>query len=58
MTVDDVSRIQIDQIPTDFQAYLDKRGRRAGQRKRRGLKLVPGASTVPSYDHILDFAHA
>jgi mpaB/rubber oxygenase-like protein len=57
VTVDDVSQTHLDQIPTDFQAFLDKRSR-AGQRKRRGIKLIPGAGTLPSDDHILDFAHA
>jgi ER-bound oxygenase mpaB/B'/Rubber oxygenase, catalytic domain len=44
MTVDDVSQAQIDQIPTDFQVFLDKRSRRSG--------------ALPSDGHILDFAHA
>jgi hypothetical protein len=57
VTVDDISRAQASQIPTDFEAFLDKRGRRSGQRKRRGIKLFPGAGTLPSDDHILDFAH-
>jgi hypothetical protein len=57
VTVDDISQTQIDQIPTDFQAFLDKRSRRAGQRKRRGIKPFRRASTLPSDDHILDFAH-
>jgi len=42
MTVDDVSQVQIDQIPADFQAFLDRRSRRSG--------------ALPSDDHILDFA--
>ena len=57
MTVDDISQTQIDQIPTDFQAFVDKRSRRFGQRKRRGLKLFKRPGTLPSPDHILDFAH-
>src|ERR1700736_998335 len=58
MTVDDISQTQIDQIPTDFQAFRDKRSRHSGQHKRRGVKLLQGAATLPSDDHILDFAHA
>jgi hypothetical protein len=58
VTVDDISHTHADQIPTDFEAFLDKRSRRSGQRKRRGIKLFPGAGTLPSDDHILDFAHA
>ncbi len=58
MTVDDISQTQTDQIPTDFQAFLDKRSRRSGQRKRRGINLFGGAGTLPSDDHVLDFAHA
>jgi hypothetical protein len=57
VTIDDISQTQIDQIPTDFQTFLDKRSRRSGQRKRRGIQLSPGAGTLPSDDHILDFAH-
>ncbi|MDT5049536.1 MAG: hypothetical protein QOG75_5434, partial [Mycobacterium sp.] len=57
MTIDDISQTQTDQIPTDFQAFLDKRSRRSGQRKRRGIKLFRGAGTLPSDDHVLDFAH-
>lgn len=57
MTVDDISQTQTDQIPTDFQAFLDKRSRRSGQRKRRGLKLFSKPRTLPSPDHVLDFAH-
>src|SRR5258705_605090 len=56
VTVDDVSQTQVDQIPTDFQAFLDKRSRRSRQRKRRGIKLFRGAGTLPSDEHILDFA--
>jgi hypothetical protein len=58
VTIDDIPQTQIDQIPTDFQTFLDKRSRRSGQRKRRGIQLFPGAGTLPSDDHILDFAHA
>ena len=57
MTIDDISQTQIDQIPTDFQAFLDKRSRRSGQCKRRGVKLFRKAGTLPSDEHILDFAH-
>ena len=57
MTIDDISQTRIDQIPTDFQAFLDMRGRRSGQRKRRGITLFGGPGTMPSDDHILDFAH-
>jgi hypothetical protein len=57
VTVDDISQRQTDQIPTDFQAFLDKRSRRSGQRKRRGLKLFNQPSALPSPGHILDFAH-
>jgi hypothetical protein len=57
MNIDDISQTQVDQIPTDFQTFLDKRRRRSGQRKRRGIQLFPGAGTLPSDDHILDFAH-
>src|SRR5258708_15917277 len=57
VTVDDVSQTQVDQISTDFHAFLDKRSRRSGQRKRRGIRLFRGAGTLPSDDHILDFAH-
>ena len=57
MTIDDISQTRIDQIPTDFQAFLDKRGRRSGQPKRRGIKRLGRAATLPSNDHILDFAH-
>src|SRR5258705_4006175 len=57
VTVDDISQAQIDQIPTDFQAFLDKRTRRSGQRKRRVITLFGGPGTLPSDDHILDFAH-
>jgi ER-bound oxygenase mpaB/B'/Rubber oxygenase, catalytic domain len=57
VTVEDISQTQVDQIPTDFQAFLDKRSRRSGQRKRRGIKLFGPASTLPSHDRILDFAH-
>ena len=57
MTVDDISQSQTDQISTDFQAFLDKRSRRSGQRKRRGLKLFNQPSALPSPGHILDFAH-
>ena len=38
MTIDDISQAQTEQIPTDFQAFLDKRSRRSGQRKRPGIK--------------------
>ena len=58
MTVDDISPPQVDQIPTDFQAFLDKRSRRSGERKRRGVKLFGGLGAMPSDDHTLDFAHA
>jgi hypothetical protein len=58
VTVDDISHTRTDQIPTDFQAFLDKRSRRSGQRKRRGLKLLSKPRTLPSPDHVLDFAHA
>ena len=57
MTLDDVSRTQINQIPTDFEAFLNARSGRSGQRKRRGIKLFSGAGTLPSHDHTLDFAH-
>src|SRR4029079_7102771 len=43
---------------TDFQMFLDKRSRRSGQRKRSGIQLFAGGGTLPSDDHILDFAHA
>jgi ER-bound oxygenase mpaB/B'/Rubber oxygenase, catalytic domain len=58
VTIDDISQTQADQISTDFQAFLDKRSRRSGQRKRRGVKLFRRVDTLPSDDHILDFAHA
>ena len=58
MTVDDISPTQVDQIPTDFQAFLDKRSRESGQRKRRGIKAFRRAGTLPSHEHILDSAHA
>ena len=58
MSVDDISPTQVDQIPTDFQAFLDKRSRESGQRKRRGIKAFRRAGTLPSHDHILDSAHA
>ncbi len=57
MTVNDVSRTQIDQIPTDFEAYLNTRSGRSSQPKRRGLRLFSGPGTLPSPDHVLDFAH-
>ncbi|MCW2625229.1 oxygenase MpaB family protein [Mycobacterium sp.] len=57
MTVDDISQTQINQIPTDFQAFLDKRSRRSGQRKRRGINSFRRTITLPSDDHILAFAH-
>jgi hypothetical protein len=57
MTIDDISQTQVDQIPTDFQAFLDKRSRRSGQRKRLGIKPFRRVGTLPSDDHILDFAH-
>jgi hypothetical protein len=57
VTIDDISQTQIDRIPTDFQTFLDRRSRRSGQRKRRGFKLFRRAGTLPSDDHILDFAH-
>jgi hypothetical protein len=57
VTVGDVSRTQVDQISTDFEAFLKKRGRRSA-RKGRGLKLFRGPGALPSHDHILDFAHA
>jgi hypothetical protein len=55
VTVNDLART--DQISTDFQAFLDKRGRGSGQRKRRGIKLFRVAGILPSDDHTLDFAH-
>lgn len=58
MTVDDFSQTHIDQIPTDFQAFLDKSGQRSGPSNRRGLKRFSGPATLPSPDHVLDFAHA
>jgi hypothetical protein len=58
VTIDDIPQTQIDQIPTDFQMFLDKRSRRSGQRKRSGIQLFAGGGTLPSDDHILDFAHA
>jgi ER-bound oxygenase mpaB/B'/Rubber oxygenase, catalytic domain len=57
VTIDDISQTRIDQIPTDFQAFLDKRGQRSGQPERRGIKRLGRAGTLPSDDHILDFAH-
>ena len=57
MTVDDISQTQTDHIPTDFQAFLDRRNNRAGQRKRRIIKPFRNAAALPSDDHILDFAH-
>jgi hypothetical protein len=57
VTVDDISPTQVDKIPSDFQAFLDKRSRRSGQRKRRGIKLFGGPGAMPSDDHLLDFAH-
>jgi ER-bound oxygenase mpaB/B'/Rubber oxygenase, catalytic domain len=57
VTVDDASRTQIDQIPTDFEEFLNNNGRGFGQRKRRGIKLFHGAGTLPSHDRVLDFAH-
>lgn len=57
MTVNEVSRTRIDQIPTDFEAYLKTRSGRSGQRKRGGLRLFSGAGTLPSPDHVVDFAH-
>jgi hypothetical protein len=58
VTVDDISQTQIEQIPTDFQVFLDKRSRRSRQRKRRSIKLFRGVGRLPSDDHIFDFAHA
>jgi len=58
VTIDDIPQTQIDQTPTDFQMFLDKRSRRSGQRKRSGIQLFAGGGTLPSDDHILDFAHA
>ena len=57
MTVDGVSRTQLNPIPTDFEAFLNKRSRRSGQRKRRGFKLFGPTRTLPPHDRILDFAH-
>jgi hypothetical protein len=57
VTVNDVSRTQKNQIPTEFESFLNRQGRPSGQRKRRGIKLFSGAGTLPSHDHILDFAH-
>ncbi|MDT5097538.1 MAG: hypothetical protein QOC76_1275 [Mycobacterium sp.] len=57
MTLDEVSRTQINQIPTDFEAFLNARSGRSGRRKRRGIKLFNRARTLPSHDHIHDFAH-
>ena len=57
MTIDDLSQTHIDQIPTDFQAFLDKRSRRSEQRKRRGVKPFRKARILPSDEHVLDFAH-
>jgi hypothetical protein len=57
VTIDDIPQIRIDQIPTDFQAFLDKRGRRSGQRKRRVITFFGGPGAMPSDDHIRDFAH-
>jgi len=58
VTVDDISQTQIEQIPTDFQVFLDERSRRSRQRKRRSIKLFRGVGRLPSDDHIFDFAHA
>ena len=58
MTVNEAPRTQIDQIPTDFEEFLNARSQRCGQRNRRGLKLFSRPRTLPSLDHILDFAHA
>jgi hypothetical protein len=57
VTVDDVSQTRIDQIPTEFESFLNRRRRPAGQRKRRAIKLFRGDSMLPSHERILDFAH-
>ena len=57
MTLDEVSPTQINQIPTDFQVFLDARRGRSGRRKHRGMKIFSRTRTLPSHDHIHDFAH-
>jgi len=57
VTIDYISHTQIDQISTDFQAFLGKRSLRSEQRKRRGVKPFRKARILPSDDRILDFAH-
>jgi hypothetical protein len=54
---DVTERWRTDQIPTDFQAFLDKRSRPSSERKRRGLKPLQRPRALPSDDHIVDFAH-
>jgi hypothetical protein len=58
VTVDDIPQTQFDHFTTDFQAFLDQRSRRPGQRKRRGIALFGLPGTLPPDDHILDIAHA
>jgi hypothetical protein len=57
VTVDDASRTQTNQIPTDFEAFLDRRSQRFGQRKRRVIKMFRGSGALPSDVHTLAFAH-
>ena len=63
MTVEDYSPAEADQIPADFQAFLDNHRRRSGQPKRlgipkrRGIKVFSNVIGLPSDEHILDFAH-
>jgi hypothetical protein len=57
VTIDDASRTHSDQIPTEFESYLNAESRRSGQRKRRAIKLFRGERMLPSSDRVLDFAH-
>jgi hypothetical protein len=57
VTVDDASCTQVNQIPAEFESFLNGPSRRPGQRERPAIKLFRGNHTMPSQEHVLDFAH-
>jgi hypothetical protein len=57
VTIDDASHTRSDQIPTEFDSYLNAPSRRSGKRKRRAIALFGGERMLPSSERILDFAH-